>query len=125
MPTQYNIRFAAEHPLSMGFNIPSGRDVNAAMERAIMALGLTPVASECHRNDDQGEMQYESINWYLPDVILLAAAKLFEAQLAQKMDPESDKWDPAFCTGEPWVEIVDLAKDIIARRAMGEEVRTS
>lgn len=119
MPTTYNIRLMAVHPLTMGL-IGQGHagDILHDLEKFCEDHGLTPVGAQVERNDDIGELKMESQAWAhnAPEALLISIAQMFEGLLAQKMDPDSDLYDPRFVTGEPWVEIVDLAKDIVQRR---------
>ena len=114
MPTQYRISMMAEHGLKMGL-APEGKVVLAGVERELERAGLRPIAGQIERIDDEGP-EFAGIIHRAPDILIIGLAKVFEGELAQRMDPDSDKWDPKFCTGEPWVEMVELARDIIAKR---------
>lgn len=116
MPTLYNIRMTAEHPLKMGL-APDSKSLLESVERLLREHGMQPIVGSSERADGgTGEHEIATIVRNAPGVLLLAIAKLFEGELAQRMDPDSDLYDPKFCTGEPWVEIVDLAKSILDRR---------
>lgn len=114
MPTQYRFSMIAEHGLKMGL-APEGKVVLANVEKAIERSGLQPVAGQIERIDDNGP-EFAGMIHRAPDIFILGMAKVFEGELAQRMDPDSDKYDPKFCTGEPWVELIDLARDIIEKR---------
>ncbi len=117
--TKYNIQFIAEHPLKIGTGAPEANKILLEIEMALgqPGIGLVPIAAQVERMDNAWGT-FESEGWLkrMPEALLIAVAKMFEGELAQKMDPESDKWDPKFCTGEPWVEIVELAEDIVKQR---------
>jgi hypothetical protein len=117
MPTIYRLVYMAAHPLGMGFKIPEGPAVLAAIEEAVTKLGLEPVHAAIERNDDKGELQYESKAWVhnAPASLLNSIAQYFEEQLDLRNNLGSDMWDPEFA-GTGVLPLSELVASIVEAR---------
>lgn len=97
MPTHYNIRFMAAHPLGMTFNPPTNADVLEIVQTAIEDRGLVAIAGQSERGDDPTLFtEREGKAWVhnAPDDLILSVAKMLDGFLAQTLDPDSDIWSP-------------------------------
>lgn len=120
MSTIYNIHMIAEHPLSMEGDIPAGSDVLRAVEKLMFKFGLTPVAAQAERNDDTEELKFESKAWIeqIPSALLLGIAELFDGAMAARCDPDADTWDEKFVGYDLPFDMVDLARDMLKKKAL-------
>lgn len=109
--TDYILQVLASNELSIE-DSPLPEEVIKGIEDILALNGLTPQSLTIYREPQTIDIENSSGLTRIYSPFLLIAAKVFEGVLAQKMDPESDKWDPAFCTGEPWVELVELVKSM-------------
>lgn len=93
MPTNYNIKFMAAHPLGMTFNPPENAAVLEAVEQAVSGLGMIPIAASGERGDDAALFtEREGKAWVhnAPDDLILAVAKMLDGFAAQASDEEGD-----------------------------------
>lgn len=93
MSTNYNIKFMAAHPVGMAFTSITNGVVLEAVEQALTNMGMTPIAGQCERGDDDNLFtQHEGKTWVhnAPDDLILAVARMLDGFVAQLVDPESD-----------------------------------
>lgn len=99
MSTNYNIKFMAAHPVGMAFTSITNGVVLEAIEQTLTNMGMTPIAGQCERGDDDTLFtQHEGKTWVhnAPDDLILAVARMLDGFVAQALDPDSDIATPIY-----------------------------
>lgn len=126
MPTTYNIKLVAVHPLNLGFVTPDhASNVMRDLEKFCQDHGMVAVGAQVERNDDAKDLEYESRAWAhnAPEALITAIGKMLDGFRAQMLDPESDLFDRELADeemtpgcGPAYISFTDLAERLVAYR---------